>query len=105
MKPVRIGVFGRYRGTSMINYCRAAEHARVVAICDKWAEGIERKKAQLQDDSIAFYTNFEDFIQHDMDAVVLANYAKNTPPSPFVACGPESTFSARCCRCKPCRKQ
>ena len=87
MKPVRIGVFGLYRGTSMINYCRAAEHARVVAICDKWAEGIERKKAQLQDDSIAFYTNFEDFIQHDMDAVVLANYANEHAP-----------FAIRCLR-------
>ena len=40
MKKIRIGVFGLYRGTSMINYCMAATHAQVVAICDKWEEGI-----------------------------------------------------------------
>lgn len=80
MKKVRIGVFGLYRGTSMINYCMAADHAQVVAICDKWEEGIARKKAQLNDDSIAFYTSFDEFIQHDMDAVVLANYANEHAP-------------------------
>ena len=47
MKKIRIGVFGLYRGTSMINYCMAATHAQVVAICDKWEEGIARKKEQL----------------------------------------------------------
>lgn len=32
------------------------------------------------DDSIAYYKNFEDFIKHDMDAVVLANYANEHAP-------------------------
>ena len=80
MKKIRIGVFGLYRGTSMINYCMAATHAQVVAICDKWEEGIARKKEQLQDDSITFYTSFDEFIKHDMDAVVLANYANEHAP-------------------------
>ena len=31
MKKVRIGVLGAYRGTSMINYCKRADHAEVVA--------------------------------------------------------------------------
>jgi len=35
MKKVRIGVLGGYRGTSMINYCKRAANAEVVAICDK----------------------------------------------------------------------
>lgn len=31
MKKVRIGVLGAYRGASMINYCKRADHAEVVA--------------------------------------------------------------------------
>ena len=80
MKKIKIGVLGLYRGTSMINYCVRSNNAEVVAICDKWAEGVEKKKAQLNDDSITFYTDFEDFIKHDMDAVVLANYGHEHTP-------------------------
>ncbi len=80
MKKIKIGVLGVGRGNSMIKYCRTAENAEVVAICDKWAEGLEKRKKELADDSIAFYNSFEDFIKHDMDAVVLANYATEHTP-------------------------
>lgn len=80
MKKVRIGVMGAYRGTSMINYCEQADNAQVVAICDKWVEGLERQKAALNDPNITFYTDFDAFIRHDMDAVVLANYANEHAP-------------------------
>ena len=80
MEKVRIGVLGAYRGTSMINYCESADNAKVVAICDKWVEGLERQKAALNDPDITYYTDFEDFIKHDMDAVVLANYATEHAP-------------------------
>lgn len=80
MEKVKIGVMGAYRGTSMINYCEGAENAKVVAICDKWVEGLERQKATLNDPDITYYTDFEDFIKHDMDAVVLANYANEHAP-------------------------
>ena len=80
MKKVRIGVLGAHRGMSMIYYCKQAENAQVVAICDKWEEGLERTKKTLDDPDITYYTNFEDFILHDMDAVVLANYAHEHAP-------------------------
>lgn len=80
MEKVRIGVLGAYRGTSMINYCKAAQNAEVVAICDKWTEGLKRQKEQNADLPITYYDNFEDFIKHDMDAVVLANYANEHAP-------------------------
>ena len=80
MKKVRIGVMGAYRGTSMINYCERADNAQVVAICDKWVEGLEKQKEMLNDPSITYYTDFDDFIKHDMDAVVLANYANEHAP-------------------------
>lgn len=80
MKKVRIGVLGAYRGTSMINYCKRADNAEVVAICDKIPEVLQTQKENANGLNIAFYDNFDDFIEHDMDAVVLANYANEHAP-------------------------
>ena len=80
MKKVRVGVLGGYRGSSMINYCKRANNAEVVAICDKSLEVLELQRQNAEGLNIAFYDNFEDFIKHDMDAVVLANYANEHAP-------------------------
>ena len=80
MKKIRVGVIGGYRGASMINYCKRAENAEVVAICDKSAEVLDAQRGAAEGLNITFYDNFEDFIKHDMDAVVLANYANEHAP-------------------------
>lgn len=80
MKKIKVGVLGLYRGASMIKYCKYADNAELVAICDKWKEGLERVKANNENSNITFYDNFDDFIKHDMDAVVLANYANEHAP-------------------------
>lgn len=79
-RKIKIGVMGGYRGSSMINYCERAENAEVVAICDKIHEVLNFQKEKLKDDNITYYDNFEDFIKHDMDAVVLSNYANEHAP-------------------------
>ena len=80
MKKVKIGVLGLYRGSSMINYCLAADNAELVAICDKWEEGIRLQKERHKDSDITYYTDFDEFLKHDMDMVVLANYANEHAP-------------------------
>ena len=80
MKKVRIGVVGAYRGSSMINYCKYSDNAEVVAICDNNLEVLNYQKNACCEYNITFYDNFEDFIKHDMDAVVLANYANEHAP-------------------------
>ena len=80
LKKVRIGVLGVGRGRTMIRYCEKAQNAQVVAICDKWKEGLEAYRKKLDDPSVTFYDNFDEFIRHDMDAVVLANYANEHAP-------------------------
>ena len=80
MKKVRIGVLGAYRGTSMINYCKRADHAEVVAICDKSPEALDAQREAAAGLNITFYDHFDKFIEHDMDAVVLANYANEHAP-------------------------
>lgn len=80
MSKMKVGVMGAYRGSSMINYCAIADNAEVVAICDKWEEGLAIQRELHKDLSVTYYNNFEDFIKHDMDAVVLANYAHEHAP-------------------------
>ena len=80
MKQIRIGVIGVGRGKSMIEYCVAAGNAKIVAICDKWEEGLERQKRRHPELDIAYYTDYDEFLKHDMDAVVLANYANQHAP-------------------------
>lgn len=80
MRKIKVGVLGAYRGSSMINYCAVANNAEVVAICDKWEKGLAIQKELHKDLPITYYNNFEEFIKHDMDAVVLANYANEHAP-------------------------
>ena len=79
MKKIKIGVLGAYRGTSVIRYCTVADNAELVAICDKHKPALDKQR-ELCGDKIAYYPDFEDFIKHDMDAVVLANYANEHAP-------------------------
>ena len=80
MRKIKVGVMGVYRGSSMIHYCERANNAEVVALCDKWKEGLEAHKESYPDSNITYYNNFDEFIKHDMDAVVLANYANEHAP-------------------------
>ena len=80
MDKVRIGVMGAMRGEMMMKYCNTAANARLVAVCDKRPELLEAQRAKNPEADIAYYTDFDAFIQHDMDAVVLANYANEHAP-------------------------
>ena len=82
---------GAYRGSSMINYCKASEKAEVVAICDKWEEVLERQRQNLNDSTIAYYKSFEEFIEHartckkcreDLELYYLINRGLGDVPAP-----------------------
>ena len=77
MGKLKIGVFGAHRGMTMISQLLGNPDACVCAICDKHkpsldAAGETAKNAGIK---VELYEDFEQFIQADMDAVVLANYA------------------------------
>ena len=80
MEKVRIGVVGVGRGGSMMKYCKTSGNAVLVAVCDNWVEGLRKKERELNDTSITFYEDYEEFLNHDMDVVVLANYATEHVP-------------------------
>lgn len=80
MNQVKIGVFGAGRGETMMSYCLHAQNARLVAICDKNSALLERIREKEGYEDVVCYQNFEEFLKHDMDAVVLANYATEHTP-------------------------
>ncbi len=77
MAKVKVGVFGGYRGNTMINQLLGNPDAELVAVCDKYQPILDKLKVRADElgMTIGLYNNFDDFIKHDMDAVVLANYA------------------------------
>jgi len=82
MKKIKVGVFGAARGMSMINVLSSHPDAELVAVCDKYKPLLDNVK-RLADEKnlkVTLYENFEDFFNHDMDAVVLANYANEHAP-------------------------
>ncbi len=81
-QKIKVGVFGARRGMSMINIMARHPDAQLVAICDKY-EPYRLQCNKLADElgqKIEYYTDFEEFFNHDMDAVVLANYANEHAP-------------------------
>lgn len=84
MSKVKIGVMGAYRGKTMIDILMEYhEDAELVAICDMFEPALKNVKRQAEDlglCDITYYTSFDEFIKHDMDAVVLANYATEHAP-------------------------
>ncbi len=82
MSKIKVGVFGGARGYTMIEQLFTHPDAELVAVCDKYQPLLDnvRNAAESRGITVALYNNFEDFIAHDMDAVVLANYANEHAP-------------------------
>ena len=77
MKKIRIGLFGLRRGfdnakSIMLN------NGEIVAVCDKYESRIAKAREKLGD--IPSFTDFDEFIKEDMDAVYIANYFPEHAP-------------------------
>ena len=77
-KKVRLGIFGVKRGGDL---GRAAllSNAEIVALCDKDEKRMKEAINHFPDATV--YNNFEDFINHPMDGVILANYFHEHAPA------------------------
>ncbi len=76
-KLIRVGVIGVGRGQSFIAGASEATGLKLVAICDAWKEKLEETGRKF---GVATYTDYDAFLEHDMDAVVLANYFHQHAP-------------------------
>lgn len=72
MEKIKLGVFGLGRGRSLFTSMLAAG-AQIVAVCEKDERRIEEAK-KIAGEGLAVYHDFDEFIEHPMDAVMLCNY-------------------------------
>ena len=66
-KKIKIGVFGAYRGMTMIEVLSRHPDAELVAICDKYQPLLDKCKLALEQHGVkaALYSDFESFFEHD----------------------------------------
>ena len=81
-RKIKVGVFGGRRGAGMISIMARHPQAELTAICDGCEPVLKQCKALAEKDGakVTCYTDFDKFMNHDMDAVVLANYATEHAP-------------------------
>ena len=76
-KPIRVGVIGVGRGESFASGATELVGMKLVALCDIWEEKLHEAGKKY---GVATYTDYDKFLEHDMDAVVLANYFHEHTP-------------------------
>lgn len=76
-KTVRVGVIGVGRGAGMAAGASEMAGIELVALCDIWEERLAGLGKSL---NVATYTDYDKFLEHDMDAVILANYCHQHTP-------------------------
>jgi len=69
-RPIKVGVVGLRRGMHIANSAKDV-NMQLVAICDIWEDKLREVGKNL---NVSTYTEFDKFLEHDMDAVILANY-------------------------------
>ena len=70
---LRIGIFGAFRGSDIAHAATLYGEAWVCAVCDANRERLEEIKKYCDTDT-RYFTDFDEFIETPMDAVVLCNY-------------------------------
>lgn len=75
-REIKVGVIGVGRGMSFAKYCSYAG-LKLVAICDQWKEKLDEAAKTYH---VKTYTDYDKFLKHDMDAVILANFFDQHAP-------------------------
>jgi len=76
-KAIKVGVVGVGRGSGFARGAVEPLGMKLVALCDTWEERLNRLGKEL---NVTTYTDYDKFLEHDMDAVVLANYFHQHAP-------------------------
>ncbi len=76
-KSIRVGVVGVGRGQGFARGAGPHLGMELVALCDTREERLEQLGKELK---VATYTDYDKFLEHDLDAVILANYFHQHAP-------------------------
>ncbi len=93
--PIRVGVVGVGRGQTFMRQAPIAG-MQLVAICDTWAERLDEVGTRL---GVTTYAEYDRFLEHDMDAVILANYFHEHAPFAIKALGAGHHVMSECAAC------
>lgn len=69
-KAIRVGVIGVGRGQSFADGASDLAGMKLVALCDTWEDRLREAGERY---GVTTYTDYDRFLEHDMDAVILAN--------------------------------
>ncbi len=82
-KTIRVGVYGIGRGSSFAEQAAAMEGVELAAVCDQRQRALnDFTKAHP---GVTGYTEYNKMLEHDLDAVVLANYCTEHAPAAIEA--------------------
>lgn len=95
-KPIRYGVLGLGRGNSFMGEGAVAAGFELVAVCDQREEAVRAFAAERK---IEAYTDFDRFLEHDLDAVVLCNYFHEHAPFAIKALKAGKHVMSECAAC------
>lgn len=71
-KKLKVGIFGARRGKGIARNFQVNPHCEVVAVCEK--DEIILKNFVNDFKNVSAYSDYNDFLNHDTDIVVLCNY-------------------------------
>ena len=82
-RPIRVGVYGIGRGASFAEQATAMDGVELAAVC-------EQRERPLQEflrthPGVTGYADYGKMLEHDLDAVVLANYCTEHAPAAILA--------------------
>ena len=82
MNKIKVGAFGAFRGIVLMQSMLVMPEVELVAVLDKDINALNMAKKMAETVGIqpAYYTDFEEFFKHDMDAVILSNFATEHAP-------------------------
>ena len=85
-KKIKLGVYGAGRGGYLAGIAQKTGF-ELVALCDYSKVLAEQTKRNLDKEGnrITVYSDYDRFLEHDLDAVVLANYATQHAPAAIKA--------------------
>lgn len=95
-KKIKVGVVGVGRGISFASVAKNVG-MELTALCDTWEERLVDAGKRF---NIVTYTDYDEFLTHDMDAVVLANYFHQHAPFAVKALKAGKHVMSECIACK-----